>query len=394
MVEIPTGPKGKLPQRLTQIKNKESTTSTTSLSTPNSRIRSPITPSVDISTVTNDTAQKTETPTNGNMASSSTEKQEAQITSTIQLSRPFLTRQQIKFARSKTIENPAIYNQRLLQLHQYLLKICHSFKFPMRVLEGSMYYYQRFYLHNKFEKTALINPLDVGITCLFIVSKNEDTIKKLRDLLILFNQTRGVTLSAEQFENYRKRILSIEFQILETIGFDFRTYHSEEFLIKYNKLLKVDKETSYISWLILCDTYQTDVSLKYPPHIIAICCIILNNKLSDSSLKLTTDYQRLRCEEKLVNECLQDILTHYVESFKITGLALKFPDYQIKFVHIKMEFNESKPQMMFHVDEKQKQQQHQDLEKDQFFQERDFTTGERRYMLENQKKRLYAEVDK
>lgn len=369
MVELPTGPKAK-PERAQLLQE----------SGPNST-RSPTSPMTE----PQQTSLSTHSNNNGSTPSNALSAPPGvKVTSTVQLARPFLTKGQIRFAHTKTIDNIPLFNQRRNQIFQYLLKICYSFKFPIRILETAMYYYQRYFIYNKFDVSIYS---DVGITSLFIASKKEDTIKKLRDILSLFNQLRGVNLSLEQFENHRKRILSLEFRLLETISFDFRSFHSEEFLIKYNKKMAKSKDDSYMSWLILFDSYQTDLSLKYPPHIIAMSCIIISNKLTDASLKLTTDHVKYKCDERLINECLQDLLSLYVDGFNFTGLSKTHNEYHIKFVHIKGEFNDSRPLFLTDVDE-------ESLGRDEFFNERDFSNGERRYMLENQKKRLYAEVEK
>ncbi len=89
------------------------------------------------------------------------------LISTVQLSRPYLTRQQIKHAQSRTISNISIYGQRRNQIFHFLLKICVSLKFPMRCLESAMIYYQRYYLYNEFDTSSYY---DIAITALFITS--------------------------------------------------------------------------------------------------------------------------------------------------------------------------------------------------------------------------------
>ncbi|KAH3679927.1 hypothetical protein WICMUC_000670 [Wickerhamomyces mucosus] len=306
------------------------------------------------------------------------------LTSTIQLARPFLTRNQIIHAHSKNVENQVAFDQRRSQVFSFLMKASSSLKFPARVLETSMYYYQRYYILNRFDINTY---LDVAVTCLFVASKNEDTIKKLRDILALTNQLRSQTLSSEQSEIYRKKILNFESKLLETISFDFRNFHSEEFLIKFNKVLHKSKSDSYLSWLILFDSYQTEISLKLPPHVIALSSIILASKLEDHRASFKVDFKKFGCDEKLVNEGLLDLLSLYINSFNNTNLSVTHNDYEIRFMRIKVEFDESKPGFIKDIESTV-------LNKDEFFNQRDFSNGERRYMLESQKKRLYSEIGK
>lgn len=240
-----------------------------------------------------------------------------------------------------------------------------------------MIYYQRYFLFNKFDIAIYY---DIAITSIFIASKNEDTIKKLRDIMVVANQIRNTLLNQDQFELYRKKILSLEFKLLETISFDFRIFHVEEFLIKISKTLKIPKDIGYLAWLISYDSYQTEIALKVPPQSIAIACITLATKLKDYEVVIRPDFYY--SSENAVNEALLNMLDLYINSYNYTGLASIYPDFQNKFVEIRIPLSDAQGLKEPPVGV---------VEGDDYFKDRDFTIGERRYMLGNQRKRLYSE---
>lgn len=243
-----------------------------------------------------------------------------------------------------------------------------------------MVYYQRYFLHNKFDTTVYY---DIALTALFIASKNEDTIKKLRDIIVIGNQIRNNAMNVEQVELYKKKILRLEFKLLETISFDFRVYHVEEFLVKIGKELGVAKDIAYLGWLISVDSFQTVTLLKVPPHAVAIACLILASRIK--SVEFKCDYRKFHTSEAAVNESLLDLLDLYINSYNYTGLVNFYPDLKNTFIDIKLDYTEIHGL---------KEQQFSALSKDEYFKDRDFSNGERRYMLGSQKKRLYNEISK
>ncbi|ODQ58760.1 hypothetical protein WICANDRAFT_17597, partial [Wickerhamomyces anomalus NRRL Y-366-8] len=287
--------------------------------------------------------------------------------STIQLARPFLTKSQIKHAQERTIESSTVYEQRRNQIFNFLMKICVSLKFPTKTLETAMIYYQRYFLFNKFDIAIYY---DIAITSIFIASKNEDTIKKLRDILLVSNQIRNTFLNQDQLELYRKKILSLEFKLLETISFDFRLFHVEDFLIKISKSLKIPKDIGYLAWLIAYDSYQTEIALKVPPQTIAIACISLATKLKDFETTIRSEFYYT--SDNSVNEALLDLLGLYINSYNYTGLASIYPDFQNKFVEIRIPLSDAQGL---------KEQTADLIKEDDYFKDRDFSIGERRYML-------------
>ena len=84
--------------------------------------------------------------------------------------------------------------------------------------------YHRFFLFYSLKEFA---PLDVALASLFVASKMEDTLKKLKELVPIALQLRAAAvdphteLDEQVIEKERHRVLGIEKFILQTICFEF-----------------------------------------------------------------------------------------------------------------------------------------------------------------------------
>ncbi|GMM32912.1 Ctk2 protein [Saccharomycopsis crataegensis] len=304
--------------------------------------------------------------------------------SSVQISRPFLTSKAVKFLQKKTIPDYQTYKQRISHVLSFLLSLTRLLKFPSRTLESAMLYYQRYYLFNHFSTSSNI---DVAIAALFIASKNEDTIKKLRDIIAIANPLRNAPNTNEAIEENKKVILNFEKKMLETISFDFRTYHIDELLIRIAKDLKLSVDLTYLAYMIAFDSFQTEVSLKTPQHATAIACIIIAAKFREENSVFPLNSAKYKCDRALVNEALFEILELYINNYNYGSLADMYPNDKESFIKIRI--NIKNEINLKDLDERS-------LLNDGFYNIKNYNvsdTGSARYMLGNQEKRFYEEVD-
>ncbi|CUM67820.1 uncharacterized protein PRCAT00005526001 [Priceomyces carsonii] len=303
--------------------------------------------------------------------------------SILQVSRPFFTSSELSYVHSFTIpeQKKLTFNQRKHQIYQYVFQIVRALKLPLRVLGTTMNYYQRWYLFNKFEEMNDATDLEndtytIALTCLFLASKNEDCIKKLKDIQAVSNRQRNdKSLMQQQYlDLQRKAIMNIEFKLLQVIKFDFINGSSiqstDQLVVQFCKKLEVDYKTTMYSWLISFDLMSTPLCLIIPPHCIALAIIIvtLNLKPKEIRLKYTQDdasnsspklneiletidcYEGFRCPETLVNEGIIYILDYYVHQMNFSILNEFMPSIDLetgkeqifKFMDLKSRFNDLK----------------------------------------------------
>lgn len=308
-----------------------------------------------------------------------------------------MTHAELSYLHTYTIAptKKTTYNQQKRKIFQFLFQVVKSMKLPMRVLSLAMNYYQRYYLFYPFEdfgkQTPETDPLIeaesdsflVATTSLFLASKNEDCIKKLKDVQAVANRVRdldgesrnflkgGVSSSMSLADFQRKVIMNLEFKLLQVIKFDFTSGAAnipsvDQLVVLFAKQLKLSYEFTLFAWLISFDIMSTPLLLTLPPHCVALAIIIvtLNLRPTDIQAKYSNDYadesiigptldsidsmRDFRCPEPLVNEGIVYILDYYVHQMNFLVLNEYMPPVNeeigkaqiFKFMELKSRFND------------------------------------------------------
>lgn len=375
--------------------------------------------------------------------------------SIVQISRPFFTHKEISYLHNQTIPESLKphYTNIKNNVFQFLFQIIKQLKFPLRVLATAMNYYQRYYLFNKFETNNNSggggggggnggatfdfsdDPHTIAITCLFLASKVEDCIKRLKDIQTIANKLRDQNIDENKIiessglsyiDHQRKHILSIEYKLLQIIKFDFNNgpitirTSVDNLIIQFCKNMKINYKLSMLAWLINFDIMSTPLSLVVPPHCIALAIIIISLNLNPIEIKLNREPQEeeeeegnylsaqeilqcldsddFKCPEVLVNEAIIYILDYYIHQYQISILNVYLPlidsesgkEQGYKFMKLKSEFNEIKI-----MDETSCSKLLN--ETDEYLNKWDYTIsskGSTRFMLSNKRRRFNKELEK
>lgn len=290
----------------------------------------------------------------------------------VQLSKPYFTSHEIDLITKKNTdlsENIRNFNSKTKETFQLLKTLIIRLKLPVRILQNSSYFYQKFYLlNNNYKKYANLH-FEVGLSVLFISLKLNDYIKKLSLVLSEAYIIKGSHLSTSELEENKKIIISLERKILEFQSFDFRNYLIEDFLIKflkyYNKEGKINPKSSYLSWSILNDLYLTSLVLQYPAHYNALisikCSTLIYNELvkqDDNNSTKPIDWElgkllssKTSDDSFLLLGCNQ-LLEYYIDTLAVTFFKNALSELDINIddkkladilINIKIEVNNKIP---------------------------------------------------
>lgn len=365
------------------------------------------------------------------------------IPTILQVSRPFFTFAELSYLHANTIPDTRklAYNQRKHQVFQFLFQVVRVMKFPLRTLSTAMCYYQRFYLFNLFEEPKDQNPENdiivefekdpymVAYTCLFLATKNEDCIKKLKDIQTVANRLRdidqesrnygknGSTQQLTLFEVQRKVIMSLEFKLLQVLKFDFLNGAAnvpsvDNLVVIFGKQLGLDYNYTMFAWLVSFDILSTPLPLVVPPHCIALAALIITLNLKPSDIKTqygeksdeskfseildNLDCTSFKCPESLVNEAIVYILDYYVHQMNFLILNEYMPltnpdsgkEQIFKFMDLKSRFNDLK------VLSEQSVSSQALLKQDNYLRKWDYAVGSKgaaRFMISNKRRRFDTE---
>jgi len=168
----------------------------------------------------------------------------------------------------------------------FIDKIGSRLGFPRRTIASALLLYHRFHLFFPFSD---FNLHDVSIASVWLASKLEDTLKKLREIqlaawLVRNIQEGGNGLGEPEvsiLEAERHRLSGIERLLLESVCFDFGSGKPAGgrdvfgYLIGIGRRLGLSRNHIQLSFRLAIDSHRTLVGLTYPPHLISLSCLYL-----------------------------------------------------------------------------------------------------------------------
>ncbi|KAM8921135.1 cyclin-K isoform 1-T1 [Pelodytes ibericus] len=183
-------------------------------------------------------------------------------------------------------------------------------------LATGIIYFHRFYMFHSFKQFARYV---TGACCLFLAGKVEETPKKCKDII----KTARSLLNDVQFGQFgddpkvsvcvQEEVMVLERILLQTIKFDLQVEHPYQFLLKYAKQLKGDKnkiqKLVQMAWTFVNDSLCTTLSLQWEPEIIAVAVMYLAGRLCKFEIQdWTSKPMYRRWWEQFVQDVPVDVL--------------------------------------------------------------------------------------
>ncbi|XP_056446606.1 cyclin-K-like [Gadus chalcogrammus] len=162
-------------------------------------------------------------------------------------------------------------------------------------LATGIIYFHRFYMFHSFKQFPRYV---TGGCCLFLAGKVEETPKKCKDII----KTARSLLNDIQFAQFgddpKEEVMVLERILLQTIKFDLQVEHPYQFLLRYAKQLKGDKnkvqKLVQMAWTFVNDSLCTMLSLQWEPEIIAVAVMYLAGRLCKFDIQEWTAKQSSR----------------------------------------------------------------------------------------------------
>ncbi|KAG5857780.1 hypothetical protein ANANG_G00023010 [Anguilla anguilla] len=162
-------------------------------------------------------------------------------------------------------------------------------------LATGIVYFHRFYMFHSFKQFPRYV---TGACCLFLAGKVEETPKKCKDII----KTARSLLNDVQFAQFgddpKEEVMVLERILLQTIKFDLQVEHPYQFLLRYVKQLKGDKnkvqKLLQMAWTFVNDSLCTMLSLQWESEIIAVAVMYLAGRLCKFDIQEWTSKQSSR----------------------------------------------------------------------------------------------------
>uniref|UniRef100_A0A914EAM0 Cyclin-like domain-containing protein n=1 Tax=Acrobeloides nanus TaxID=290746 RepID=A0A914EAM0_9BILA len=182
-------------------------------------------------------------------------------------------------------------------------------KVRMQVTASAIVYFRRFYARRSFKD---IDPFLLAPTCIFLASKVEEhgqmSVNKISQLATnIWKRFGEKPFPVQDLTVRTAAIYEAEFCLLEILDCCLIVYHPyrplNQLILDIKQNLKDFKDVDSLAsdaWRVCNDSLRTDVAILYPPHQIAIACImiaaILNNKEKDLKnwfAELSVDFEKV-----------------------------------------------------------------------------------------------------
>lgn len=189
-------------------------------------------------------------------------------------------RKQLADANQHIYTKYPLQDRRILNVYmqQHLVRLAKRMSLRQQALATAQAYIKRFYLRVEMRKT---NPYLIMTTAVYLACKMEECPQHIR--LMLGEAARqwpelGVTESG--------KIGECEFAMISTLNSRLIVHHPYRSLSEFAPLFALTSEEQSLAHSIINDSYNTDLLLLYPPHIIAISAIFLAVVLRPTSQQM------------------------------------------------------------------------------------------------------------
>lgn len=178
-------------------------------------------------------------------------------------------RQELERSNQHICSKFALPDRRLMNIYfqQQLLKLARRLGLRQQALATAQMYIKRFYLRVELRRT---NPYLIMATAVYLACKMEECPQHIR--VMLGEAARqwpelGVTEAS--------KIGECEFALISTLSSRLICHHPYRTLSECAGLFGLKPEETQLASSIINDTYNTDLALLYPPHVLAVTSIFL-----------------------------------------------------------------------------------------------------------------------
>lgn len=193
------------------------------------------------------------------------------------------SKQRIKLSQDED-KRRGLTPEQITQLKVFFTQSIHELascnKLRQRVAATAVVYFRRFYLRHSF---CQHDPWLVAPGCLYLASKAEESLLAARHIVASMKkrtaQPQPLTQPSQQqrppWKYEIKHLLEVEMIILEALDFHLLVFSPYPSLIRFLQNSVQLAEIAQPAWAALNDIYRTDLPLVYPPHVLALGCLVV-----------------------------------------------------------------------------------------------------------------------
>jgi cyclin-C len=178
-------------------------------------------------------------------------------------------RHQLQEANQNIYTKFPLPDRRLINIwmQQNLIKLARRLNVRQQALATAQTYIKRFYLRVEIRKT---NPLLIMVTAVYLACKMEESPQHIR---IILGEAQRVWTDLNLIDS--SKIGECEFAMISTLSSRLIVHHPYRSLSELAPLFGLSHEEQTFAHNIINDSYNTDLPILNPPHVIAITSMFL-----------------------------------------------------------------------------------------------------------------------
>ena len=174
---------------------------------------------------------------------------------------------------------------------EFIFKVCYKLRVPQQTISTACVFLHRFYMRHSLRE---YHYYEVAATCVFLATKCEETVRKLRDIVVaccqtaLKNDRAQIDEQSKEYWRWRDVILYTEETLLEALCFDLNVIQPYASLKRFWRLFGADPTIARTAWAFANDSFRAAICVQYEPRTVAAAALHFASIFHDTPLQTAT----------------------------------------------------------------------------------------------------------
>jgi cyclin C len=207
---------------------------------------------------------------------------------------------------------------RKLSYTELILHVALGLGLRQRVSSTAIVYFRRFFLKNSFVDFS--GP-KIAATCLYVAAKTEESPVQAGQVQNQFNRTLAskpfagdpFLPSAEVGRLGSNELLDLELVVLQQLDFYLVVFHPHRDVVRYVGDIGLEQAFLEDAWLMVNDTYRTDLCLLFPPYVIALGVLFALGHAKKQPDKIVSYLQEAGVDDAEVRHVCMELVNLYTK---------------------------------------------------------------------------------
>jgi len=180
------------------------------------------------------------------------------------------------------------YQRIIIFFANFVQTLGEQLKLRQQVIATATVFFKRFYSQNSLK---CVDPLLLAPTSIFLASKVEEfgvisNTRLINTCSTVIKNKYAYAYPNQEFPYRNQHITECEFYLLENLDCCLVVFQPYRPLVNFCQDLGAENTILPVAWRMVNDSLRTDVSLLYPPYLIAISCIHIASSVLGKDVKV------------------------------------------------------------------------------------------------------------